>query len=528
MGNRMIRDGVSWSLGVLSVMGVADAQIQHLWRQESQTPGQCWRSVSVGADGSQVSANLEGSGGSLTICVAGTATGGPVLVTESAGAAGRFGIAASARARDLHADLSFYPAAGNLTMAPVLRATSSAFPGAAWTINFPPIAGASTGQPAGLHVSDNGNRIAAWWYDQVTHRAQVIATDGVGNLLANLQLTQWVQPIESAQNAAGDRLFLTVSGGLVVLNVVAGTAGPILSGTGSPSGGLALSGDGSIVGFTNTNGAVDLFRRDPAGNYAYWATIPGYANFVGSVLALSGDGSVLAAGYSGTLDPRQQRVRIVSLTGTTPTTVHEDLLTGVGTGLIALSDLSVSETGDFVAVATTGDTTNTMPELRVYRRSATGGYDRSTFDLPGSAYDVEISRNSTTLAVVSASGHVSQSPQFAGLDVYDLESDVKVQGIPHANGVVICNVKSSPNARTILLKSNAVLASPVSVGLAQGALFLGNPVIAGMAPADAAGVAHFAFNVPGGTEIGRTLYFQGMRMGDRQLTKNWASITVVP
>lgn len=527
-GQRGIQRRLVAVCATLGLTTIGFGQVQHLWRQNAQVGGTCWRTVAVAADGSQLSANLEGGGGAITVCVASRAPSGPMIFTDTAGSAGGYGVVASARGVDLHADLAFVQAPTSGHWTPTLRTARSLLGGNAWTRSFEAVGSTGNSIPADVQLADDGSRIVAWWFDALTARTRVVVTDASGTVLLNSWVANLTQPRASALNASGTRLFLNVTNGLAVLDTVAGSVIASLNGWAAPTAGVATNAAGDVVAFTNSNGGVDVFRATNNGPLGYWTSVPGYAGFIASVLTISGDGTTLAAGYSSSVDSRQQKVRIVALGATPPVTLCEDSMQGQGNYTIFLTDLASSNTGDTIVLGTTGDQSNVLPEAVVYQRQASGTYARTPLDLPGSVFDVDLSRNSTVLGVVSASGHISTSPQSAGLDAYDLGSDITASGVPHANGIVQFDTATPTGETMILGRADGLLSTPIVLSGAKGLFYLQNPVVAGVAVGDAQGKAHFSFEVPGGADIGRTLYFQALRLSDRQLTKKWSALTIVP
>jgi hypothetical protein len=517
--------GVWGAVIALSVNGAA--QIVHTCHQESQVGGTTRRTVATAADGSQVAANLNGSGGNITVCATGGGSGSAVVYTETAGTAGRFGLACSAHSEDFPADLSFFPVAtGGLR--PTLRASCSALQSTVWTREFEVIGSSPNWQPSSVQMAEDGSRVVAWWYDCAANLTRVVALDHAGNLISSRTLGSFVLPSATALSASGDRLFFTVPLGLSILDTATGVITQTLNGVADPSGGVACSANGSTVAFADTNGGVNIFRATNTGALAFWKWMAGYTGYVGRVVAVSADGTTLACGYSSPSNPGLQKVKIASLTGAEPATLYEDSLTGSGQYSIYLTDLACSRAGEAVALGTTGDQSGSLPELAVYTRDASGAYQRTSFDLPGSVYDVDISRNAMVLAVASASTNLSLSPSGASLDAYDLGSEIASTGVPHSNGVVQFEIAAPVGRRCLLLRSDALDPVPATIAGMQGSLFLSAPVVSGLSIADANGKAHVAFSVPGGADIGKTIYFQGLSMINRRLTTNWTALTIVP
>ncbi|MBL8858270.1 MAG: hypothetical protein JNL28_07205 [Planctomycetes bacterium] len=526
-GSALLRGVALWWVVACGV-GSAQAQMTPLWHYEGQVTGPNWRSVAIGASGSQVVSNPDGGSGAVAL-LSGSHLGAssPLIWADNTSASARAGWVRAAADTDAYASLYFEAVAGSSTLfAPKLTLWRSSSPVATWTKSYAAATAYSAGMLSGLHMARDGSRTLAWWYDAAQSKTYVVGYDIAGTLLFAVSMQTPAAPHASAADDRGRRLLLALPLYTIVLDGTTGALTQTLQGWYNPTSALVVDGPGDTAVIGNAVGGVNVYRAGTA-LYASAFAIPGVANLLPRNAALSADGSTLAVAFRSSANTNESFVRIYALGATGATQLHEYALVGVGAYTTIITDMAASRTGDVIVASTSGDQEHLLPSLLVFRRVGAGFATEAT-TLPGTAYDVDLSADGRILAVASSTVHFAVSTSSAYVDAYDLGGDLSVRGIPHAGSSVVVEQKAPAGLPCVLLVSDTLAPLPMNYG-SMGTLLLQTPIRLAVATADGGGVAHFEFALPAAPSwYGHTYYTQGMALIQRRLTERAVPITVVP
>lgn len=507
----------------------AQAQLTQLWHFEGQVPGTNWRSVAVGASGSQIVSNPNGGSGAVALLAGSEVPTSPLIWADNASATARTGLVRAAAESDAYASLYFesVSTSAGAQFTPKLTLRRSSSPTAMWTKTFNPITAVPDSLAASVHVSASGSRIFAWWYDISQARCYFASYTDSGALNFAVTVAMPIPPQASAIDVDASRLFVVCNTTTLVMD---GTSGAILKTIGSwysPTAAFASDASGNCAAIGNSSGAVDVYRTGAAllmGAYS----IPAIGTQSPRKAALSSDGSTLVVAYRSAENLFSWTVRVFALGASSATQLFETTIVGGGAFTTLITDLVQSSHGDTIAISTSGDELHTVPSIIVLRRNGSGYATIATHTLPGSAYDLDISPNGRLLAVASSATHYQASTQTGVVDAFDLGGDLSVNGIPHAGSNVVVEQKCGVGLPCVLLVSDSLSATPI-VYSGMGSLLLATPVRLATAIADGQGVARFDFTLPAGASAyGHTYYTQGLSLIQRKLTTSYAPITVVP
>jgi hypothetical protein len=247
--------------------------------------------------------------------------------------------------------------------------------------------------------------------------------------------------------AQGTRAVFAIQSAFHVLDLVDGTVHTIYDQ--SPYAvslmGVAISGDGSVVGCNVANG-VALFEWNGADYVQTW-----FHDFPGSVrVDVSEDGSTLAYGTGSGWGVPHIVTECMDVPSKT-VTMSEDL---VGTGQYGnwIEDVSVSADGSRFATASWGDELDLVPEVRIYSKH--DGTPIQTLNLPGSAVTVDISRDGQWIASGSRPVHV-ELPSIGGrVDLFRVGgSDFAMRTVPKIGSTVTFEVFGQPGRKAYVLDS---------------------------------------------------------------------------
>lgn len=508
----------------------AQSQVEHLWHYESASSQANWRTVAIGASGSQVVSNPEGGSGSVALFAAALAPSTPVIWADNTSAQAGAGIVRAAADSDQYATL-FFEATGagaNVQYVPKLSLRRSSQPVSLWTKTFAPITSGLVGLPYGLFVSEQGTRIVAWWYDSAQTKTYWAGYSESGAAQFAVSMVTYLPPQASAADSELTRFVLGFPTLTLVMDAGSGALVKSLYSTaGLPTKAIGIAAHGDIVVVGNTTGTLDVFRSAAAPlGFAY--TIPAFSDHMPSSAAISANGQTLVLGSRSSADPQAHLVRFFDLGPSQATARGSQGFHASGILASLITDLAVSRNGEVVAVSTTGDQNDLLPSLLAFRRESTGYVANFSTTLPGTVYDLDLSPDGRVLAAASSTMHYMQSTQTGVVDAFDLGGDISVRGVPHGGSNVVVEQKAGAGLPCILLVSDALAPTP-TVFAGMGSLLLATPVRIATAVADAAGVARYDFSLPAGSSYwGHTYYTQAMSLIERRLTKNYAPVTVVP
>ncbi len=290
--------------------------------------------------------------------------------------------------------------------------------------------------------------------------------------------------------------------------------------------GQDISGDGSILAIGYFNG-VDVWERQPAGNYlrtwqGYW---PG--SIVCQQLDVSEDGTTLVMGF-GYFD-QNLRIRVEAIDLRTKNTTMFDEAQGGGTLQNVVSKVVCSADGQSFAVGLWGDEAGLVPELRVYRRNQNAPV--ALYDYPGSVYDVAISSSGNRIVAGSKSAHANLLTGGGTVDHYSNgDEDFAAVGTPSIGRKVDFQMWGAPNSPARLLRAPNPATNPFPIG-GMGVLYLQrtNMTVLAMPTTGAHGFSTVEYQIPPDPAlIGTTLWFQGLTTSPRRFTDDFVQLTILP
>lgn len=510
---------------------VAALQIQHLWKFSGTVPGENYRSIAVGNDGTQIFSNVDGGSGGASLFAANQveANTSPRIWNDGSMNAAMRGAGAAARSADAFVSLYFQTSANN-TVIPRLELRRSTSSTPVWSKSFPAIFAYQYVKLGNVFVSKDGTKILAWWYNFTGTVTSLVGFDASGNaLFPQKNIPNLLVGADTADDDL-NYLFLKAQSLTVVISGSTGEPLKMLQSWFSPTDAISVGGNGSLLAIGNSSGAIDMYRTTGTNLFAGAYSIPAYTNQVSIRAALSKDGSTLAVGYRSLVNLHAMMLRIFNVGLTQATEVFSSgLLEGNGAYSTFYNGLLISSRGDLVIASTVGDQYHLVPALSFYNKVNGNWQLFHTADLPGSVSAMDWSSDERTLAVVSATAHYQASITYANVDVWSLYSELSLVGMPSVGSTVRIEHKSLPNTVCTLYKSSALAASPVNIG-AVGALLLQGPQSVASMMTNAQGVASFEIPLTSGNAGQKTYYQASAKLdGDmRRLTTHAVPITIVP
>lgn len=393
-------------------------------------------------------------------------------------------------------------------------------PGSAWTYQFP-IAGYG---PAYARVSRDGTRVVAGMLD--TTGQLHLRVFGSSSSVPTYQTTITIGPQMRAflLSADGTKLYIASGSSCQVWDVdqhVSLCTFVLMTSLDSH----AISGDGSV--FTNGGfNTVNVYERQAAGNYAFThqMTVPGQA--VCTHLALSEDGSTIAAGFN--LWDTNLGVRIQALDVPSKTVTMTDVAVGAGTLQNVVADVAISADGSRFVVGLWGDEAGLVDDLRVYRRDANAPIQTHAY--PGSIYAVDMSADGSRVIAGSKAVHANQYAGGGSVDVYAVANeDFAVTGVPGVGDKLKIRMTTLPGAVTRLVLAPGPAPAPFQTP--YGFLFVDRFTMwtLPLGVADLTGLVAGEYTIPTASAgVGSTLCLQGLTVAPRLFTRSWARMTVLP
>lgn len=396
-----------------------------------------------------------------------------------------------------------------------------------WTYVSPILLGA--GQRTDVHVSADGGTIVLLEPDTgvLNTRASVFGPDSAVPLV-QLTLDTFGAFERSALSTDGTTLALIGLYKLLVVDLPTQqvTRSELLLGT-PQYGGLALSGDGSLVA-TATLGSVRVLERDGQGAYQTAFTLDLGPNDYGRRLAFSEDGSTLVVGAhtAGEWDS----ARLLSIDVPTQTVLFDVALAGGGEHQFLFSEIECSADGRRIAAGTWGDADPAAPELLVFRRDSP--IPLLVHQTPGSVLDLDLDPTGDRVAIASKGVHANVWGGGGRIELIEIPTvDLSVAGVPRPGTTVTVEHRARSGDDAQVLVSDALLEAPIEdPSLGEGVLWL-DPAGLVTLPAVVAGpddVARTAFAIDGARAVGDTLYLQAVDLSTGRLSRDWVALTLLP
>jgi hypothetical protein len=244
-------------------------------------------------------------------------------------------------------------------------------------------------------------------------------------------------------------------------------------------------------------------------------------------LGLSRDGNTLVIGWHHY--DQNLRVRIETMDVPTKTLTMTDTDVGTGTYQNIVNAISVSDDGSRFAVGLWGDQGDVCPELRFYRRTQNAPV--RLHNLTGSVQDLEMSSDGERVAVAYKNAHANSFASGGGFALYAFEEpDLRVLGVPSLGSSVTVSLRGPANAQARLLWAPTAATTP-TVFPGMGTLHLSRTqttiVPIGMTDATGRVSSSFPISAQAG-QVGSSIFLQGLFLGPRRLTLDWARVTILP
>jgi WD40 repeat protein len=427
----------------------------------------------------------------------------------------------SAVETDVHASLARLPTGEPNSYQVFVRLFRSH--GLEWTYSYPH----ATGGRYGLDVSRDGQTIVAAIHNPVDWSNDVL----IFGPASPEPVHAWTLPAGTIWSMdlaeGGQRLVLGSHQTIHVLDVTTGevlwtlTQGPVLS-----SYGLALNHDGTLLVRLNPANQLE-FRRWTGSTYALeFAQVLPPGGIV-SQIAISRDDSTCAYGisfpwpstvvYSECLDLASQSLTM------------SERVESWGEYQNTCLDVAISDDGGVFAVAQAGDAPGLVDEVRVFSRYSEAPL--YTLDLPGSAWNVDVSPDGRWVVAGSKGVHINQMGAGGQIDLIHLDTNaLELAGTPSVGGAGTLTLHGEPGQQAWLLYSTA-LADPPPVFPWAGMLFI-DPAALRAFPFGTIGLdgslsAGLAWP-PEPELVGVTLHVQGLLTPPKALTPDWLPITLLP
>lgn len=496
-----------------------------LWTRSDNGAGWVGRSVSLGAQGTQVFTEFE-FGQDHAELLSGFDQNPATPVWQNAVPVEAANTTVdSADMADVHVSMhQIVLNNSNATKQSVVSKYSSDSSTPDWTYTFPTITGAG----ARVAVSDDGQRIIAVSLASLTARLQIaVFQPNSGTPVYTGEILNFGLSLVGCDlSADGSTLYLTSQTGVILWNTnTHSVAWQILV-----AGALdcqGVSGNGAVYALGGFN-FMDVWERNPSGSYSktYTKNMPG--SWLCGKIDVSTDGSTIAYAFNG-YGENNDHVRIQCLDVATKLTTMSDEAIGTGTFQNVCSDIAISRDGSRFVAGLWGDEGNICPEVRLYRRNQSTPW--SLYNLTGSVFDVDISGDGERVAAASKAVHANQYAGGGSISYYAFEAqDLRATGSPVLGSTMHFDLGGPPHSPARLLFSHAAGVTPTVFGNI-GTLYLDRSDLSSIAvPAtDATGRTSFDYTLPGSaSQIGQSLFFQGFFTIPRRLTSDWVRVTILP
>jgi hypothetical protein len=406
----------------------------------------------------------------------------------------------------------------------VLRAFGAGSGTALWQREFP-FQTNLTGE-LGCSIDDAGVTAAFWTRSSTPGKTWLILVDvATGALRFSGDLP--VNGVATSGAIAGDgsSLFLVMSPWIVEVDPSSGATSTIGYVYNPDHQGIRVSQDGGrlLIGESH---AVRVLERQSGGSFsaASYGSIP-WTEAPDS-LAMSASGRFAALATSSGLGGQHVTIRCVDLE--TGLETARDTLWTAGTIPNHVMDLSLSEQGERLAVALSGDQQMSSPQLLVY----TCWQDEPiwTASLPGSAVGVELTPDGHRVAVASLNGNPYAGGASAGrYSMYRIDpTPLVLEGVPRSGNTIRLVQRLEGSTQGCLLVSPQLAGTPTPFG-AMGTLVLDRQQVVMLrgGTLTTGGTLSTAIDL-GALQPGVTLHYQGLQLAPRRLTANRVSVTVAP
>ena len=496
-----------------------------VWVRSDNGAGWVGRTVSLGAQGTQVFTEIEYGQDHAELLSGFSADPAVPVWQNTLPIEGANSVVDSAEMVDAHVSIhQRLINNNNATKHTVVSKYMSGSSTPSWTWTFPNI----TAGNARVSISDDGQRIVAGCFENPGNKLRLaIFGPSSGTPVWTGAIDNFSMGIRGWDLSSDGRILFAASGSSITLrDTVAHANVGQYALIGAVDGSFSMSGDARVFAYGGFS-FMDVFERQPAGNWTktYTRTLAG--QYVCTKIDVSGNGAVIAYAFNGW--DTANHVRIECLDVATKTVTMSDEAVGSGSLQNVASDVAISKDGSRLVVGLWGDEADLCPEVRFYRSNQ--NVPVALHNLPGSAYDVDISAEGHHVAVASKAVHANLYAGGGSIRYYAFEpQDIRCSGVPSPGSTVTFALEGPASSPARLLWAPSQAATPISFGN-YGTLYLNRLVMRTQTipNTDAGGKTGVAYTLPAGAhQVGTSLYFQGLFTIPRRLTSDWVRVTILP
>lgn len=350
---------------------------------------------------------------------------------------------------------------------PVLRVWNTARAGFAdWTFDFPVTQQhASTGMD--VLISEDGERIVAWYADRIAGLLRIRVFDAAGSPLLVLDV---VDPLGEGVSGWGgaitpdaSRLLIDVSS-YSLPQLYDLTTGSLVASwpQRSERGGLALSRDGRSVAIGDMN-RVDVYRESSTGIFGLFRSYTLQGSRYGGPLALDDDGTHLAFSVNWDTPQDKTQIRTYDLVADIELWRQEVVAPAAQSGL-HISRVRMTDDAERVAAASWGDDASATPTGFVFDHN---GVPLSLFRTEGSALDMDWDPAAEVVAFATQDTHIIGFGGGGDIICADTRpTELRVAGVPRAGELLELTVQG-PGTHTRLALGPELGSSPTPHGVSQ-------------------------------------------------------------
>jgi hypothetical protein len=524
--------GAALSLG-LGGLASAGTEPGRVWTHSTLSGTNFAQRASLGDRGGQVFTLIPGIGGKVRLISGATVQGGETVWEAALGYQVLYGMVSSADQTSRHGVVSVERASSTGTETVWVRFFdgNSAIPRFSQAIQQVP----QMQMPVGVHLSDDGSRGVAWWYDAPNMKVRIRTYDLASNVaLSSLEMNSFGVPMTSHVDRNMNTLFVT--GGAIDCAVDLATGASLMNynaeGTTTTANSLARDTGKRYAGMrvlpTNPASSLLVVYHEwgiPQATYpmGIWYTQVFGGDRIGSSCALSPSGNLLAVGTNSSTLSGQLAVELYDLSQSTRPLIQRVTIPNSAPA-IGFSTMTFSGED---TLACTSYPTNTQAEVRTFRKIN----NQWVID-----YEAESSVNAVWAAVsqqgricVATVGSPSSGGAFvAQLSLHDgLARNLELRSVPYANTSADLRLYASPGSRAQLLQSTYLSPNPITFNNI-GTLYLGSSGLVRVPVGIVPSTGFIDLQLPLPSQPGQTRYLQSFATNPRQLGSSALQVTTVP
>jgi hypothetical protein len=411
----------------------------------------------------------------------------------------------------------------SLTRQAVLTKYSSSSGTPDWTYTFTPVINAASN----VGISRDGSRIVAAIYNDTASQVEIAVfgpNSGVPQsyTIVPVNVNDYMRGFDLS--ADGSTLYFSAGVNTNIFDIASLTVVHSNS-IGASFDSHAISGDGSVFAYGNF-GVIRVWERiGGAYTNTFNRTIPGSCYC--AMIDISDDSSTIAYGFTFYDQYLKTIVEAIDVPTKLVTMTHTSM--GGGGFQNIISDVSISADGSKFAVGRWGDAAGLDNEVDVYGRDD----DAPTLsaNLPGSVFSLDMSADGQRVIAGSKAVHANTFGNGGRLTLLDNgDEDFALQTVPHVGATLQFDLYGLPLKQAVLLRANGESNPPKFFGLI-GTLYIQRSTLQflPLSPTDGTGFASGTTTLGASPAlIGTSLYYQGLTLAPRRLTKDWVKVTILP